>query len=135
MYGERPIFDMKDQEILAERVLARKRQRLKQGGPLVGDLVLLPDGTTGRFSHDWGKDIQTSPGGSFYLGDGYTEFSGGLDKAIPKDKLVDTGNEDLARFWFFHHHEVKAHNGVYFKIPVPVYRYPALTNYKGFAFT
>jgi hypothetical protein len=46
-----------------------------------------------------------------------------LNEAIPHRKLVDTGGETSARFWFFHHNQPKAHNGVYFSIPVPVYRY------------
>jgi hypothetical protein len=71
-----------------------------------------------------GVDIQTAPGGSFFLyGDGAAEFSGTLNPAIPMDRLVDSGTKVNGRFWFFHHNDAKAHNGVYFSIPVPLFRY------------
>jgi hypothetical protein len=69
-------------------------------------------------------DIQTSPGGSFFLmGNGLADSSGSLNEAIPHDRLVDTGGKTSARFRFFHHNQAQAHNGVYFSLPVPLFRY------------
>jgi hypothetical protein len=120
----RPVFDMKDQEHLDKAIAGRKQKRHILGRLLVGDVVIMPDGQHMRFSHAWQKNIQTATGGSFFLyGDGDAEFSGTLNPGIPKDRLVDTGGEISARFWFFHHNEAKAHNGVYFSVMVPIYRY------------
>lgn len=124
----RPTFDAKDNELLDEKVAAR-RQRL---GPLVGDYVRMPNGELERFSYDWGRDIQTSKGGSFFLhGCGTAEFSGGLNPAISKSLIKPTGETKPARFWFFHHNVVQAHNGVHFEVDVPVYDYNPHEGYLG----
>lgn len=123
-----PKFDAKDNEILDGKVAARR----KLAGPLVGDYVRMPNGELERFSHDWGKDIQTSKGGSFYLHKGGgAEFSGGLNPAIAKSLIKDTGETKPATFWFFHHNNVQAHNGVYFQVDVPVYEYDPHPGYMG----
>lgn len=125
----RPDFDAKDQELLDIRVANRK----KLPGPLVGDYVKMPNGDLERFSHDWGSDIQTTKAGSFHLHHGgLAEFSGGLNPAISKQKITPTGETKEAWFWFFHHNDVRAHNGVHFKIEVPVYEYEPYTGYMGF---
>ena len=56
--------------------------------------------------------IQTSDGGSFYLGDGYCAFSGSLYDGIPADTLTLTGETREGRVWWFHHDYHTAHNGV-----------------------
>lgn len=113
-----PKFDEKDAEILAHRVALREMRR----GPRVGDYLVFPDGHVERFSYDWGEDIQTSQGGSFYLGEGSASFSGGLNEALPKAAMEDTGAFLSGRFWFFHHGHVTAHNGVDVVAPCRVFR-------------
>ncbi len=123
----RPTFDLQDAAILAERT--EKRDRLR--GPRIGDFVIFPDGHEGRFTHDWGDEIQTTSrkfGGdaSFYLSaSGHGDYSGGLDPSIAKSKLVDTKELKNGRFWFFHHDDHYAHNGVDVEVPCRVYRVEA----------
>lgn len=95
----------------------------EEDGPRVGDYVIFPDGHQERFSHDWGDGLQTSPGGSWYLGDGYASFSGALNPAIPKARLEDTGYKRLGWFWFFKNDYARAHNGVNVQAICRVYRY------------
>src|SRR5208282_6740930 len=116
----RPTFDAKDEGILA------KREELfnQRSGPRVGDYVIFPDEHTERFSHDWGESIQTTDGRygqSFYLGNGYADFSGGLNPSIPKSALMDTGKPMRGTFWFFHHDMPGAYRGVRFSIACRVY--------------
>lgn len=114
--------DKNNLKILAEREAAFNSHE----GPRVGDYVHMLDGTLQRFSHDWGKDIQTTDGRfgtSFYLDRaGYAEFSGGLNPAILKSKLRLTPETMLGHFWFFSNNEVKAHNGITVNIPCRVFK-------------
>jgi hypothetical protein len=81
-------LDEKDTAILAEREAAFNNHK----GPRVGDFVRMLDYSIQRFSYDWGKDIQTTNGGSFYLdSNGLASFSGGLNPAIMKDTLEPIG--------------------------------------------
>ena len=95
--------------------------------PEVGDFVIMEDGSYERFSHDWGDDIQTTDGkfgSSFHLTkNGYGGFSGGLNAAIMKNRLILTSEIKEGSFWIFHHNHATAHNGVYFNAPVRVYQY------------
>ena len=117
--------NLRDAALLADRVIAwDSRQR----GPRVGDVIRFTDGTAGRFTHDWGKDIQTTPRdrqlghGSFHLHrNGHLDYSGGLDPAIDKALLLDTGETELASAWFFHDDWPRAHSAVYVQIPCRVY--------------
>lgn len=121
----RPTFDARDQEI--------KDKRLKlwnsRAGPRVGDFVIMPDGQTLRFAHDWGEDIQTTSrtyptDSSFYFSaNGHCSHSGSLDNAILKTQLHETTEIREANIWFFHHDHACAHNGVRTTIPCRVYRY------------
>lgn len=95
-----PGFSAEDARILADRITARE----KIEGPRIGDFVW-KQGTlkVERFSHDWGDTIQSSEGGSFYLGsEGYASFSGSLNDAIPKKSLELMAHEENGSFWFFH---------------------------------
>jgi hypothetical protein len=83
-------------------------------GPRVGDYLRIGEKYV-RFSHDWGDKIQTSKGGSFYLGDGYISFSGGLDPAIPKAELKDTGETRTGYIWVFKKDWWAANNGCDFE--------------------
>ena len=111
--------DIRDYDIAMERYLEWN----KRPGPRVGDFVIMPDGTVERFSHDWGEDIQTCFHGSFYFGHGYADMSGGLNAAIPKSKITDTGEMKPGYFWFFHHDYHTAHHGVGLEADCRVYKY------------
>jgi hypothetical protein len=114
-----PTFDDRDAEILAERTAQRERRK----GPRIGDFCRFPDGSLGRFSHDWGDEIQWSEGGSFYLcAGGGASFSGGLYPSIPKARLKLSRAKRAGQFWFFHHNHACAHNGVDVEAPCRVYR-------------
>ena len=110
--------DSRDQAILEERRQAYDAKT----GPMVGDWVRFRDGSLHRFSHNWGDSLQTSPGGSWYLGpDGFAGFSGALDPGIPLSALQLTEEQLPARFWFFHHGFWQAHSAVHATMPVRVY--------------
>ncbi|MHB8618421.1 MAG: hypothetical protein ACYDAG_02440 [Chloroflexota bacterium] len=113
------MFDHTDAAILGKRMAVFDARP----GPRVGDYVIMPDGGKERFSHDWGDDdgLQTARGGSFYLGDGYASFSGTLNPIIKRNRLIDTGAREDARFWFFHHDHHIGHNGVDVEAPVRVF--------------
>ncbi|UJX45742.1 hypothetical protein [Xanthobacter sp. YC-JY1] len=115
----RPKFDERDAELLALRIAARDAIP----GPRIGDYLVFPDGHMERFSYDWGDDIQTSPGGTFYLDrSGLASFSGGLNEAVLKARMLDTGAALPGSFWFFHHDWRTAHNGVDVTAPCRVFR-------------
>ena len=144
-YEPNPEFDDKDKELL--KVRARKNEKRK--GPAVGDFVLMPskDGEpedVRRFTHDWGDSIQTTIStktradgtkhpcagdSSFYIDrDGECNFSGSLDAAIPKSKLVKkTDRYGQAKrtggIWFFHHDQPGAGRGVYATMMFKVWEY------------
>ena len=121
-YSGRPTFDDVDAKILAERAKVWN----KRSGPRVGDFVRMLDNTLRRFTHDWGDGLQvtcTKFGGSFHLCDhGAVSYSGALDPAIPKAQLAVTKLRRLGSFWFFHHNEWRAHNGVHVNIRCRVFR-------------
>lgn len=109
----------------------RSRRREEAGRPLVGDFVIFPDPSAPggareeRIAHDWGEDtgVQTAPGGSFYLGDGYASFSGTLNPTVLTEALTPTGEVRTGRFWFFSGDHDRADNGVDAEAPCRVYRY------------
>lgn len=112
-------LDARDAEILAERVKAFDQI----AGPRVGDFVEFSNGVTHRFAHDWGeRGLQTTAGGSWYLGKGYVSFSGGLDPCIPRDSLTDTGDTREGDVWFFHHDLWGAGRGIDARVTFRVYR-------------
>ncbi|WP_341744710.1 hypothetical protein [Azonexus hydrophilus] len=121
-------LDAIDTEILARRTKARSLITT----PCIGDFVRFPTGEVERFSHDWGDDIQTSPGGSFYLlEDGDASLTcGGLNPATPTDQLEVTDEMLPGAFWFFSHDIPGAGRGVYFDIPCRVFKTTA--KYDGF---
>lgn len=107
--------------------------RLQIKGLAIGDYVLFPTGELERFSHDWGDDIQTSPGGSFYLlEDGRGSLSaGGLNPTIPASSVEQIpGVTLMGRFWFFHHAIAGAGRGVYVDCVCRVFTTSA--SYRGF---
>lgn len=107
-------LDERDRAILAERVAMLNADR----GIRVGDFVSFA-GMLRRVSHvyserDWGSGwgVQTSDGGSFYLGESYCSFSGGLYPAVPGNTLTPTGEIRDGDVWFFHHDHATANGGV-----------------------
>jgi len=114
-------LDPEDNEILKKRLTALN----ENPGPRVGDFVFMKgEDKPRRFTYDWGEGIQTTDygaGGSFYLGDGYVSFSGGLSPSIDKKALLNSGQTRLGRVWFFHHNYACADNGVETEIPFRVF--------------
>lgn len=104
-------LDIDNEAILAERqVLLDQRQTIG-----VGDFVI--DGhTLLRVAHDWGEGVQLTDGrrcgGTFFLGDGFVDFSGGLAPGIKnKSRFLPTDERRLGSVWFFSRNYVTAHNG------------------------
>ncbi len=92
-----------------------------------GDYVEFADGVVRRVSHvhRWeGEEelVQTSGGGSWYLGDGYASFSGSLYPSVGASTLTRTDERREGLVWFFHHDWHEAHNGVSVTVPFRVYR-------------
>lgn len=110
----RAAADERDLTMLAERMEALDRIE----GPRVGDFVRFADGVERRISHHWtdgeGWDggIQTSDGGSWYLGNGYVSMSGSLYGCIPTDSLKLTDERKRGSVWIFHHDFAGAGRGV-----------------------
>jgi len=93
-----------------------------KSGPRVGDAVIMPNGEQHYFCYHWGDGIQTTKGGSFCMHWDWISYSGGLDPSIKIERIVDTGQMAENTFWMFHHNEVGAHRGVYFKMPVRLFK-------------
>jgi hypothetical protein len=117
-------FDERDAAIVATRTASLD----ELDGPRVGDYVRFADGTERRISYatpaEWLPEvdsIQTSDGGSWYLGDGYVSFSGGLHPGVERASLTLTDETQRGSVWIFHHDYATAHNGVNASIPFRVY--------------
>lgn len=95
-------------------------------GPRVGDFIGMEDGSLRRFTHDWreaGLQV-TSKGmvGSFYLGKGYLDYSGGLDPIIPLAHIQEVSGKKDGACWFFDHDIKGAGRGVDTIIPCRMYK-------------
>ena len=91
--------------------------------PRVGDYVIVPDGTYERFSYfHEGIGLQTTTGGSFFLGDGAASYSGGLKSVISLKNLERTRERKPGIFWAFHHNDMRAHNGIGIEAVCRVYK-------------
>lgn len=108
-------LDERDSAILAERVTSLELVE----GPRVGDFVHFADGVVRRISFvtppAWLPEcdsVQTSDGGSFYLGNGYLSFSGSLYLGVKHVTLTLTNEARQGSAWFFHHDYACADNGV-----------------------
>ena len=119
------VLDVIDLAILNRRIGAYT----VSAGPTEGDFVDFADGVTRRISFitplDWLPEcdsVQTSKGGSFYLGNGYASFSGSLCPGVKRGTLTDKGEWRNGACWFFHHDHHRAHNGVEVSAPFRVYR-------------
>jgi hypothetical protein len=118
---------VRDNDNLKNEALLKKKMQVRQllEGPLVGDFILLSDGTFDRLTHDWGDTIQTGghQRGSFFLHDsGEMTYSGGLNPSIPKSALRPTGQTRVGRTWFFDEDWAGADRGVYFSVECNVWK-------------
>jgi hypothetical protein len=114
-------------EQLDERNAAILADRLAQldaiQGPRVGDWVFFADDVRRRISYIWTDErcealsIQTSNGGSYYLGNGYVSMSGGLFPGFPPVLLEPTGETVDGWVWFFDHDHAGAGRGVDVQVP------------------
>lgn len=92
--------------------------------PRVGDYFIRLDGKISRFTYDWGDGIQDGGGdGGFHcFTSGFMSYSGGLDDAKPKDKMVRVaGRTKLGSAWCWFHNVAGAHRAIYFQLPCNVY--------------
>ena len=97
-------------------------------GPRVGDFLRLPRaderaGEFTRFTHIWDDTIQTGGQvhGSYYLGNGYLSYSGGLDPGIAKSDIIPSEETKDGQVWFFDEGITGPHRGVNFMVPLRVF--------------
>jgi len=121
-----PKLDVSDELIIAKR--EARLNRVTE--PRCGDYVIFADGIERQISHVYDKTwnemsgVQTTDGkygASFYLGDGYVEFSGGLYPSVKMDTLTLTKETKPGIVWIFHHDFHTAGWGVYSEIRFRVY--------------
>lgn len=111
-------LDSRDAEILTSRTAALDA---RDAGPRCGDYIRYSDGVLRRVSYVWPDGVQTSAGGSWYLGNGFCSFSGSLMRSTPLDVLTLTEDTRLGAVWFFHHDHWTAHNSVNADVSFRVY--------------
>lgn len=111
----------KNQKILDERLEHYNQIE----GVRVGDWIREKDGTMTRATHIW-DDGQVQNGGnkysSYYLGDGYLEYSGSLDHGYYKNQLEPTDEMEDGSIWFFKNDFATAHNGIDYIVPFRVFK-------------
>ncbi len=121
-------LDEDDRVILAARTI----QRDAQEGARVGDYVVMGDGRLVRISYLWPYHAQVSESGSWYLDvGGHVDFLGTLEAGVPRSELELTAGSLDGLFWFFHHDEHRAHNGVPVTVLCRVYRHVVRDEQKG----
>lgn len=125
VYGHRYSIDATDEAIIAGIKNAWIDRTSKLIEPTVGEFLLTDQGYL-RFTHDWGEVIQTTvkPGydQSFHIDkEGFMSFSGSLDPAIDKTRLVLTSEIREGSCWFWSHGYVEGHNGVHTYMPCRVW--------------
>ena len=106
----RPDIRERNQRIAERRILKYN----ERGGVRVGDYLRF-GGVLYRVTYllDDGAQTVKGDGGSFYLGDGFLSYSGGLLRPVPFDN-IRVGNYTLesGRFWFFENDSWRAHGAV-----------------------
>ena len=118
-------LDERNTAILAE---TRAAWEARTGRPRVGDFVILPNGIVRRCSAAWDDGMQTSDGGSYYIGrSGLASMSGALYGVQLWEYFKDTGETRPGKFWFFSHNLPSAGRGVDVLIPCRVYRLEPFT--------
>ena len=106
-----------NKDILKERMAAFNKLKKAKVGE-----YLKYKGSYVRFSHDWGRSLQTTQGGSFYLGKGYMSFSGGLHHGIDRKNLELTNQKRIGSVWFFDGDYAVADGGVYYKVSLRIWK-------------
>lgn len=125
---ERGVYSrgLSERYILNDLQILRERERIlnERTGPREGDFIIRLDGTLERFSYDHGEPwgIQTAKSGSFYLGRGYTSFSGALEPCVPSARIEETGALWPGWVWFFSQDMMGGGRGVYARLAFRVYR-------------
>jgi hypothetical protein len=109
---------MKDNETILKQRMERYN---KIKGAKVGEFLKYKKWYV-RFSEDLGDSLQTSEGGSFYLGNGYMSFSGSLNHGIDKDKIELTPERRMGSVWFFDEDIAGAGRGKYFQVKLRVFK-------------
>lgn len=124
-------LDERDAAILERRLVSRDIEG--SDTPMVGDWLRFQDGRMERVAHVWPADwhadniatVQpTHPKfgyGSIYLGEHGGTYSGALDDGIKLDRIVATDETRPSAFWFFHHDQHRAHNGITVEFQVCVW--------------
>ena len=124
---------MSDKRTEDLRNIAILETRMKQynaiPGARVGDWIREPDGRMTRATHDWNDDGETcetiqhggNENSSYYLGDGYLSYSGGLDSGIKKCWLRETAEKKDGCVWIFDHGFAGAGRGVGFVVEFRVF--------------
>lgn len=113
--------DGRDMEIVVARMA---KLDAIAGTPRVGDWVVFDNGrgVSQRVSHVWpGHGVQTSAGGSYYLGDGYVSMSGSLDGIERFETLTPEDEIRSGMVWIFHHDWLRGHNRVAAEVPFRVW--------------
>lgn len=115
-------IDDRDRAIIAERQAALLER--PEDEPRAGDVVEFADGIVRRVSYVWSDGVQSSDGGSYYLGgSGHMSMSGSLYTTVPTETLTRVDGETReADAWMFHHDMPGAGRGVHFQVQVPVWK-------------
>jgi hypothetical protein len=92
----------------------------------VGDFLRLKNGELARVAADWGHYVQPTYGRgpfteSFYLGNGYIEYSGSFNPSIPVTEFRPTGETVCGLIWIFHLDILGAGRRVRAMVPFRVY--------------
>lgn len=116
-------LDEKDKAILSNAVLCRELTETSK--PDSGDVMRWPDGQLTRACHIWDDGAQYTDqleSGSFCMNrNGSLSYSGGLNTAIPFERIKPTAERMTAPCWFFHHGHARAHGGVHAVMSVRVW--------------
>lgn len=113
-----------DDRNLAEAVaIEHERNAMNRDRPLVGDFVIMPDGTLERCCSAARHGMQTTEGGSFWVGrGGGCSYSGSLNKPRLWEFFTPTDQIKRGSFWFFSHGIAGAGRRVDFYLPCRVFR-------------
>lgn len=102
----------------------RQNTRLAKSYPLKGDAVIRKDGRKTFIALFVGDgEFQDTNGGSFYLGENYTDYSGGFTMDVLKvADLRQTDELTELKCWLFSNNYAGANRGVHHSIKVKTWR-------------
>ena len=107
---------------------ARETAYNKIDGVRVGDYIRHKDGTVSRATYLWdfpdmSPSVQDGGGSaSFYLGDGYISYSGGLNQSIDISTLRQTAELKDGVIWFFKNGFQSCGNGIDYRMKFRVFQ-------------